>query len=297
MRKLSRINLNLFQATGICENSAYVLGHLWGDGYVTRPNGYYIVGTDINQKDAEDVLKAYSQTGRWNVNTLKRTYKNNKYTRIYTGHREFGENLEKLGFRKKVGSHEKVIKEIPENMRKYFWLGLFDADGSISKDAGHSWCSICSDIRQDWSSLEGFCDENSISYKIKKQRLQTGSASVFVISSRDNAVKFLTLLYSSELGLQRKRKEFVRMLENAEDARQRLARYSIGRRFGKLVILDVQSANYTLRCDCGRTLTGQTTARLRRMNAPHCGCENSAIATARNNRRYKALTKEPKSIS
>lgn len=270
-RKLSKIQISKFLPGGFTKESAYVLGHLWGDGYVTRPNGGYIVGTDVGVRDARELYPVYQKVGQWNINVLKRTYKGKKYARIYSGEASFGRLAEEMGLRAKAGPHI-AIQRMPVNLQPYFWRGLFDADGHVDTYDSQAVCSISSCAEQRWDELERFCKKNGVKFDIKVRSSKSSRCSLFVIPKRENIIRFMqSLHYEEKLGMSRKRESFIEIAEKGIEIAN--GKYPVGTKIGKLTVVSRRSGLYSFDCDCGRIIEKQNTRRLRLMKIPHCGCD------------------------
>lgn len=128
-------------------NKAYWLGFIWADGYIAKrerkmPNGNigieYNLKLSLMQNDAAHVEKFLKDIeSNYPVNFYKTNGFNKNVEAIEA--RAFITNIymcgflyEELGIQPRRNDASKVINHIPEELHKYFILGLFDADGSFT---------------------------------------------------------------------------------------------------------------------------------------------------------------------
>ena len=114
-------------------------------------------------------------------------------------------------------SPTKILNLIPEKNRKYFYLGLSDADGCvyINRKRGNYQYSISSTFEQDWAHMVDIFDCLDIRYNILKIERKNKSGnynkySQIRITNKKDVIKFLDYLYSTNFkGLKRKHRKYM----------------------------------------------------------------------------------------
>lgn len=191
---------------------AYVLGYLWGDGYMYHQgkNGLNFVSMEIERTDGEEIKEIMDKIANWNIYYRHRKDRKPQMT-FYLSSRKFVDYLASLKFNKKSYIKHSIINKIPEDNKKYFYLGLSDADGSfyINKKHYTYQYSISSSYEQDWSYIEKLFEKLDIKYKINRiENIKNGiyhKSSNIRISSKKDIIKLGDFLYSGQhKGLKRK---------------------------------------------------------------------------------------------
>lgn len=218
-------NLNkklLTDLTYIDENFAYVLGFLWGDGYIYnagigKPN---YISLEILKEDGEEIKNVMLSILKWNIYYRKR--KGRKETIKFTfNNRLLVEYLCNFNFNKKsYSSPDKLLSKMNENVKKYFFLGLSDADGNFYfNDKTYIYqYHISSSLSQDWSYLIKLFEKLNIKYKVEKRKHKNNDgnfsqSSSIRITNKGDVLKFGNYLYNDEydIGLSRKFKKFKKL--------------------------------------------------------------------------------------
>jgi len=198
-------------------NFLYVLGYIWGDGHIynggiSKTNS---VSLEIVKEDGLDICDKMNSVINWNISYRKRT--NRKEQMCFTiNNRIFIEYLVSLNFNKKSFDYPSFIDDISYEMKRYFYLGLSDADGCFYfRKSSCCQYSISSTIDQDWKHIIDIFEYLCIKYNIKKVESikKNGNIdrhSVVVISNKKDVIKFGDYLYSdSFIGLNRKYNKYI----------------------------------------------------------------------------------------
>lgn len=217
------MNPSLFSSPIKDPKTAYLLGFLWGDGYISKHPDWdsYIVGCEISESDFKELKEIFFYSHCWNI--LKRERYGKVYYRIYSADKELYKFLYNLGYKNKEGSHEKVLSIIDVEFRRFFILGLFDADGNIfEKNGRESNCTICSAFSQNWTYLRDLLKENGIDFKIiqRVDKKRGSGYSHFMTNTISDVCRFSIYLYEDtpvDLGLSRKRIAFKRVNEYVKE--------------------------------------------------------------------------------
>jgi len=195
--------------------SVYILGLLWADGNVSKTRNRITIST--THPDLESIKAATQEVGGWLISHKKAARKKQHWKEQYQliiSNPLFKDFLLKYNYgNKSGGSPKEIIESIPAECRKYWFLGYFDGDGSISKDGAVLDLASCYD--QNWDFMEDLCGEQNIEFKIERRSLSRGAGSVFRFISYANTLAFCRYIYSGEnLGFPRKRERFLKMLEH-----------------------------------------------------------------------------------
>jgi len=188
------------------KNFVYFLGYLWGDGYVrncgvSKNNSIHL---EIYKDDGLDILQKMNSILDWNI--YYRTRKNKKESMTFTiNSRVLTEYLVSLNYNKKSFDYPIVLDDISQEMKRYFYLGLSDADGCFYHNPNHYTYQyhISSTIDQNWKHVKDIFDYLDIRYKVKKKEIirKTGKIerhSIILISNKEDFLKFGNYLYSDD---------------------------------------------------------------------------------------------------
>lgn len=204
--------------------SSYILGYLWADGHI-RKDRTHLTTINLIEEDAIFLYKILSNISNcWNIGNSFEKYWTDKFGNIKKGKNQrtiisYSQELFNFLFENDYGSKsnksfKKIWKIIPDEFKSFFILGLYDGDGNFNyqyrKNKYHSGeFIITSSYKYDWSTLEKFCTQNNIEYKIYNLIVPLGKISKFVIRKKDSLLKLYNLLYSDEFnGLYRKKIKF-----------------------------------------------------------------------------------------
>jgi len=208
---------------------AYFLGYFWADGHI-RKNCSHITVIGLVKDDAEFLYNILTNISNgWTIGTeIKRYWTNNagelkqaqnqRIIRSYS--QELFYFLEENDYL--IKSHvnfNKIWLKLPENLKSFFILGLYDGDGHFNhqfKDNKyHSGEFVISgNYDYDWNTLEQFYKENNIEYSIYRQIVKLGKVSVIIVRKRESLIKLYELLYKDEFkGLERKHIKFLKYYE------------------------------------------------------------------------------------
>jgi hypothetical protein len=195
----------------------YVLGYIWGDGHIHNGGISCVnsVSLEIVKEDGLDIYDKMNSVINWNISYRKR--KNRKEKICFTiNNRIFIEHLVSLNFNKKSFEYPSFIDDISYEMKRYFYLGLSDADGCFyfKKSSCYQY-SISSTIDQNWKHMTNILDHLDIKYSIKKiEKIRKNGNinrhSVVVISNKIDVIKYGDYLYGADfIGLNRKYNKYL----------------------------------------------------------------------------------------
>jgi intein-encoded DNA endonuclease-like protein len=130
------------------KETAYFLGFLWADGYihhyVSNKINHYTISIEIKSSDAESIKDIFFNVGNWNIQKRKR----GDYSEVTL----FTTNNKDLYFFLKENRYDgkslleptKILEKIPDDLKIYFWKGLFDGDGSVGLNGRGAFFEIAS---------------------------------------------------------------------------------------------------------------------------------------------------------
>ena len=196
----------------------YFLGFLWSDGFIERQK----IGIEVNEDDALNIIEDIKKIDFLKICTMNRHRKNRKpqMTIYFCNVKFYDKYIVNYFIDKSESSPFKLINNIPENLRRYFYLGLIDGDGCfyISKNFKTKQFYITSSYNQDWTYIEDlFKDINITQYEIRRVISNKGDKSSFIrIKKYNEILKLHNYLYPElyEIGLKRKYNKCKLILEN-----------------------------------------------------------------------------------
>ena len=216
------INTELF-INPINSETSYLLGFLWGDGYVyfNKKTKRYVIGSGFSLEDFKDIEHIFKFHGRWGI---REYYKKNRkpQIRLRTTNNPLGKFLESMDYRSKSKSPDKIINIIPNHLLHYFFRGLFDADGCIhTLKSGSVQVSISSCFDQDWNFIEKLNEKLNIKFKTRRRKHKTGNNSIVLITANNECKVFLEYIYkeskNDKIFLKRKYNKTITFLKYIEN--------------------------------------------------------------------------------
>jgi LAGLIDADG-like domain len=218
-----KVNPNTFINISIPESS-YILGFMWADGYVNIKKGQCPIVIASTYPDSEEIYTIINKTGNWNYfryeNKSHKTWKDK--VSITTNNFPLAQFLINNDYNAK--SHEsadKILSLIPENLKHYWFRGLFDGDGWIYHKNRAIQIGIASTYEQNWHYLERLCNELNVKYTIKKYISPKGyKSSCIRITGKLNCLKFLNYIYKNaendKIFLNRKYQKYLNLIKYIE---------------------------------------------------------------------------------
>lgn len=188
------------------KNFAYFLGFLWSDGSVER----YRTILEIIEEDALMIIDDIKSISFLNIKTTTRQRKNRKpQMSIYFCDCKFYDNFQSKYFiGKGIKAPIDLLNDMPDNLRRYFFLGLIDGDGCFYFNKNTRQFYITSHYDQDWSSIESLFFELKISqYEIRRIVSKNENKSSYIrVKKHDEIESIYNYLYPNgyEIGLKRK---------------------------------------------------------------------------------------------
>ena len=216
--------VNLPKILEFSPESCYMLGFLWGDGFL---GSSYQIGVNNIYHDVANILWIFNTFGNWQIKERHRENRQ-KQLSLHINDEVFYRFLESVGYRvKKSESASLIINEIPERMRKYWWRGFFDADGHITFEENRTGgvnkisFSLSSSYDQDWSFVHVLFEKLNITKYQTYKHIHENNKGKFCqirMSSFNEILKFLEYIYDGDnhIGLGRKYFKYLLMKENLD---------------------------------------------------------------------------------
>jgi hypothetical protein len=203
--------------------SVYILGLLWADGTIRKKtNGFSL---ECVKEDIDYFYPIFLTTGEYGLYTRERIGR--RIQKIIVGcSLELSRFLKENDYtNKSIMSPDKILLIIPENLKRYFFLGWSDGDGNFylqergNGKKGLNQYSISGSYKQNWNALIKKCEELNINYRIDRFITKLNhSYSSFRICRSSDIIKFGDYLYKgTEIGLKRKMNYFNRIKKYIND--------------------------------------------------------------------------------
>ena len=195
-----KVNADLF-IVPIIPEIIYSLGLLWADGYVYQKNNVNTVALKSTYPDGDEFYKIFQKTGNWNYYKYECKEKRWKPSILLnTNNKPLANFLNEMDYHSKNNSACKILSLIPENLKHYWFRGLFDGDGHISKDTKiHPQIIISSEYNQNWKYIDDLFKKLEISYYSKKRVISKKGhkSSRIRISNRKDCKRLLDYIYQN----------------------------------------------------------------------------------------------------
>jgi hypothetical protein len=196
----------------------YILGYIWGDGYIYSGgvNFRNSVSLEIQKEDGLDIYGKMMSILNWNISYRKRDNRKEQIC-FSVNNRVLVDYLVSMDFNKKSYNYPSILDKLELNMKRYFYLGLSDADGCFYYNKKHysTQYSISSTYDQDWKHITDIFDHLNINYRVKSVEKVSKSGnidrhSLVLISNKKGVLKFGSYLYSDDfIGLNRKYEKYL----------------------------------------------------------------------------------------
>lgn len=198
------------------KNFTYLLGYLWSDGHIER----YRTVLEIIEEDALCIVDDIKKIDFLKICTMRRQRKGRKpQMSIYFCDSKFHDTyMSKYFINKSVSSPTYLLSNIPEYLRRFFYLGLIDGDGCFYFKNKTRQFVISSSYDQDWSSIEVlFKSLNINQYEIRRTINKNGNKNSIIRVKKHNEIESIyNYLYPNgyEIGLKRKFDKCKEIIDN-----------------------------------------------------------------------------------
>lgn len=214
---LTGVDVDVFNNPNTKER-AYLLGFMWADGHV-RKEGYSSSATiEIAKEDADCLSETFLKTGNWATYhrppSFKRGVHRKARTTFQSSNRFSVDFLLSMGYgANDRGDASKILALVPEELKRYWFLGLIDGDGCFyfNERASLKQFSIASSYDHNWGHVSLLFQALGVTSRVvrrEQKRKDSGVNRSSVIRSTGdlNLRKIISYLYPNgyELGLKRK---------------------------------------------------------------------------------------------
>lgn len=184
----------------------YFLGILWSDGYIERKRTIL----EIVEDDALDIVEDIKKINFLKICTMRRQRKNRRpQMSIYFCNTSFYDRFQSKYFTNKSESAPiDILRTIPDELSRYFYLGLIDGDGCFYFKNKTRQFYITSSFNQNWSHIIYLFDKIGVNqHEIRRIENKNGNKSSYVRVKKHKEIEALyNYLYPNgyEIGLKRK---------------------------------------------------------------------------------------------
>lgn len=193
---------------------AYFLGFILGDGTVyDTPN--YQIRIELHKKDVVLLNKFANEIGI-DLKHVKTSYDYDTQRVIYLGSKEMVIDLMSHGMPTKGKSYIAKPLDLDESLMQYFWLGLWDADGGISKHGPNSFHFEFTGTKSLCEGLSQFIGYNG-EYVFKRKKTEVYRFRKTLSFSNDLKRVYNTMYNNAPFCLPRKKEKFEAFIKNRED--------------------------------------------------------------------------------
>lgn len=212
----TRINVSKLTNFDLPE-SCYILGFLWGDGYIHWKNKS--IQIEILHKDYDNLKKIFESIGPWTI--TYRTRKNRQpQARIQFNSIDTCKFLYQYNYQNKSISSPIILQDIPISNQHYFIRGLSDADGSFYHNTKlhTNQFTLSGSYNQDWSDITCILDKLHLNYRVLNRTHSTKphKNSIIRITGIKNINNLGEYIYSNKIfGLKRKINKYKQILSNS----------------------------------------------------------------------------------
>lgn len=156
--------------------TSYILGIIWSDGNVARPeSGRHYIRVEMLSDDLDEIVPVFDTSGKWSQFRRTRKGREREILRLETGNKSLWEVIE---------PHKRdplpLLSTMDEQLRPYWFRGMFDGDGCFyNPSPGTNQMFVGGCVEQDWAFLTSQLDALGISWShtLKKHYPKNGNTS------------------------------------------------------------------------------------------------------------------------
>jgi len=194
---------------------AYLLGLIWADGNIIefKNRNKRSIQISLVTDDMENIIPVFNKTGNWYRYDRKRIGKKPS-TNLSNCNPHLSNYLISKGYKSKSNKSAcEIIQTIPDELKSFWFRGLFDGDGCLYVDKqNRTNVSIASTYEQNWTYMENLFKKLNIKYSINKSISKVGKSSTICIRNKQGCKSFLDYIYNGvetdKIGLTRKYQKY-----------------------------------------------------------------------------------------
>lgn len=205
---------------------AYLLGLIWADGYVKHGSNIRKTGSihefnrievSMNTSDMELLVPLFNFTGKWCIYTRCRLNRKSS-TSVITNNAPLVKFLCDHDYHVKSESSAcKILSEIPQHLKKYWFRGVIDGDGCFYLNPKNKQVQfgITSSLNQNWTYFENLLANLGIRFTFQKISRNIGEHSTLRITNGEGIIKLGNYIYDEfqidKIGLERKYQKYLQI--------------------------------------------------------------------------------------
>lgn len=169
----------------------------------------------IKSIDAESIKDIFFNVGKWNIQKRKRgNY--SEVTLFTTNNKDLYFFLKENGYDEKSSLEPiKILEKIPDDLKIYFWKGLFDGDGSLGLNGRGAYFEIASTYNYEYLEIKKlFVTFEVVKFNIYRQISKKNHKSSVIRVYGKEILKTHPLFV--DYGLERKNIKFKKIKEKYE---------------------------------------------------------------------------------
>ena len=166
-KNTDNIKIDMF-TKDFTEESCYILGLLWADGYINKKTNS--VALEMLETDLVALENIFANTGEWKKYLRSRINRKPQMT-LHITNKEFSDFLKEHDYDIKSGkSADKILSIIPNHLKVYWFRGYWDGDGCFYSHAKNSLsqCTASSTLNQGWDFIAQLLESLNIDYTIRR---------------------------------------------------------------------------------------------------------------------------------
>jgi len=194
--------------------SVYLLGFIWGDGYINKTGNSNQIRIECVSEDIEAIKPILDKTGKWSYNKRTRNNKKREVTIASISNKELVSFLIENDYKNKsITTPNKILDRIPNELKKYFMLGWIDADGCFywNEKRRQRQFYLSGSYEQDWSVFETQLNELHIKYNIQRIENKTKYSCIRITNKLD-IQKLGEFIYDGLIPFKRKYEKYLQII-------------------------------------------------------------------------------------
>ena len=204
------------------KESVIILGLLFADGHINTFSGHNTIEINSLRDDLKIYYPTFKKTGDWYIYFQNRKGRRPQAT-IRTSNPELCKFLLSMSYGPYNTKSTNIIKNIPEELHRYFYRGLIDGDGCfyMNRKNGNYQFSLAGAFKQDWRYFTILLDHLKIKYSINRRESKTKQKRSDVrITNKTDVIALGNYIYQGysedKMGLPRKYHKFMAIKDTSK---------------------------------------------------------------------------------